>query len=811
MKPKAAHTAVLPWRYLLQLLGITIFVVVMTVCSVSILHSTLDDDAGQMVDPVHVAHPEAAKRGLMPRPAAKLESMAVVLPCAQEGQLAVKTIESIWNASNQNLLKEILVVDDGSQPPLVHTLRAAGLVDAPDAPPVKVLRHEKTIGLIGAKNTGGYAAVSDVIVFLDCHVKPRVNWDEAIVQQMARHGDHRTVVVPQIGMLDADTWEEIPSGDFHKACFVSWDIGFPWLPAAYVRNDEVPVMSGGLLAITRQWWHETEGYDSEMLGWGGENIDQSLRTWLCGGRIELALGSIIAHMFRVTDKPQTHAKYHAEGADASKNRLRAAKAWMGDFVDKVLDDPEFEDFKSGKKSLGNMSVFEGIKKKLSCSDFTHFLDKFHYIYFDSGYIPSEVFQLQEESTGLCLERQASKASTNPVFLVPCLPSTEEAVVKQQWQPSNAKFGKDCCSGLMHWNTLKCLDSQGRGTPVGTWECVIDGMNENQRFQIDEEGQLVRNAKDCLAPIAKVVGEATHASKASSNVVVEKIDDSTIRLVVDTPDEGRVCASPGPSGLTFSRCWAGDVDQTFKLKRAHGGLEVRDATSRHCFDAAGEQDPIVYSCYEQANANQVWQIDEDRLCLQMDSSGYCLSMRPIETMKATEAELRNCDAGPGQTFIREELTTHTFHLRNPATDLCLTSGHTLADAAGPSIVVGPCEPNAFWKQTDMTGGMVFGTTEKCLDTAGTSKPVLYFCYTPVALTQRFVYDSQAQIIRVKGSNEEGRTIEQCLDVDPKPPRGVEIKGCALSKQHGVRWRKHNTFVPHEWKIWEKMQHRHPMVA
>ena len=51
---------------------------------------------------------------------------------------------------------------------------------------------------------------------------------------------------------------------------------------------------------------------------------------------ETLRGSIIAHMFRVTDKPQTHAKYHAEGADVGKNKLRAAKAWMGEFVEKVI-------------------------------------------------------------------------------------------------------------------------------------------------------------------------------------------------------------------------------------------------------------------------------------------------------------------------------------------------------------------------------------------------------------------------------------------------------------------------------------------
>lgn len=36
------------------------------------------------------------------------------------------------------------------------------------------------------------------------------------------------------------------------------------------------------------------GYDPSMRSWGGENIDQSLRTWLCGGEIVYAEGSRVA-------------------------------------------------------------------------------------------------------------------------------------------------------------------------------------------------------------------------------------------------------------------------------------------------------------------------------------------------------------------------------------------------------------------------------------------------------------------------------------------------------------------------------------
>ena len=43
-------------------------------------------------------------------------------------------------------------------------------------------RHEKTMGLIAAKKTGGDAAAGDVVVFFDCHVKPRDGWDDAFLK-----------------------------------------------------------------------------------------------------------------------------------------------------------------------------------------------------------------------------------------------------------------------------------------------------------------------------------------------------------------------------------------------------------------------------------------------------------------------------------------------------------------------------------------------------------------------------------------------------------------------------------------------------
>ncbi|CAE8701281.1 unnamed protein product, partial [Polarella glacialis] len=145
-----------------------------------------------------------------------IETLSVVLPCAFEGAFAQKTIDSVWRHTKPHRLKEIIVVDDGSIPPLSLTLPQplrllrGGFEPGPGLP-VRLIRHNKTRGLIAAKKTGGDAAEGDVIVFFDCHVKPRDGWEDAFLKQMHRAGDHRTMVVPTITSLDPDSWEEIPS------------------------------------------------------------------------------------------------------------------------------------------------------------------------------------------------------------------------------------------------------------------------------------------------------------------------------------------------------------------------------------------------------------------------------------------------------------------------------------------------------------------------------------------------------------------------------------------------------------------------
>ena len=221
-----------------------------------------------------------------------VKTMSVILPCANEMMFAVKTARSIGELTPKEVLQEIIVVDDGSTPPLEEYFKENG-ADVLEKYPVKFVRHETFTGLINAKKQGGDRATGDVLTFLDCHVLPRdygegKSWSDGIMSRIA--GNYKRIVVPSITDLDHATWTEIGRPPGIAKCYLSFDVDFLWFDS---EDDFVPIMSGGLLAMSRRWWVETGGYDASMIGWGGENIDQSLRAWLCGGEIVQATGMSI--------------------------------------------------------------------------------------------------------------------------------------------------------------------------------------------------------------------------------------------------------------------------------------------------------------------------------------------------------------------------------------------------------------------------------------------------------------------------------------------------------------------------------------
>ena len=60
--------------------------------------------------------------------------------------------------------------------------------------------------------------------------------------------------------------QEVSPHEGGKKMCITWSVDFFWCNK--LPGPEVPILSGGLLAISRKWWHESGGRTSELSGIG---------------------------------------------------------------------------------------------------------------------------------------------------------------------------------------------------------------------------------------------------------------------------------------------------------------------------------------------------------------------------------------------------------------------------------------------------------------------------------------------------------------------------------------------------------------
>mmetsp|Transcript_850 Transcript_850/g.1915 ORF Transcript_850/g.1915 Transcript_850/m.1915 type:complete len:539 (-) Transcript_850:315-1931(-) len=463
------------------------------------------------------------------------KTLSVVLPCANEGEFAQKTAKAVAESVPPGILAEIIVVDDGSKPSIASTFDK----EEREKLGVRIVRHKFAKGLIQAKSAGARNATGDVIVFFDCHVGPQTGWHTELMKEIS--GNYRRIVVPSITNLNIDTWKQDSRGGGVNKCYLTWDADFKWFNS---KDNYMPVLSGGLLGISRKWWNETGGYDSKMKSWGGENIDQSLRTWLCGGEIVAVPKAEVAHMWRTPDDPRTMSGYEVDTMASIVNRARAAKGWYGKFAGKLKEFPWYPYV--GFDRL-DVSEFKEVQQRLGCRPFSWFLWRFKSIYEHAGLVPEKTFKVRHAKSGLCLTylgpTGTHQQGQDEVRLEPCkegprepedgaMPTMPPNQNPQRWHLANRNSDGLCCSGLRALNTDQCLSSPMKSVPVQTHICEVSGRNDMMLKITDgteqhlAPGQFASPSGFCLVKKGSYIQQGPCKAKGDSKarVVWEIFDE-----------------------------------------------------------------------------------------------------------------------------------------------------------------------------------------------------------------------------------------------------------------------------------------------
>ncbi|XP_012882681.1 PREDICTED: inactive polypeptide N-acetylgalactosaminyltransferase-like protein 5 [Dipodomys ordii] len=286
----------------------------------------------------------------------------------EEFNALLRTVSSILHLTPPYFLQEIILVDDKSefddlQGKLEYHLEVFQRN-------IKLVRNKRREGLIRSRLIGADSATGDVLVFLDSHCEVNRVWLEPLMAAIAEN--HHVVVCPVIDVIDTMTLEYRPSplvrGAFDWNLQFQWDTVFSYEmdgPDGPTKPIRSPAMAGGIFAIHRLYFYEIGQYDKGMELWGGENVEISLRIWMCGGQLFIIPCSRVGHI----------SKKHLENSLAIKkaklrNSLRVAHVWLDEYKDNFfLQNPS-----SRHTKYGDISERVELRKRLRCKSFQWYLD-----------------------------------------------------------------------------------------------------------------------------------------------------------------------------------------------------------------------------------------------------------------------------------------------------------------------------------------------------------------------------------------------------------------------------------------------------
>lgn len=284
----------------------------------------------------------------------------------------IRMINSILDRTPQKYLKEIILFDDFSEDENIISKQIQKYANLERWPINKIIikRSDERLGLIRAKTLASRMATGEVLIFLDSHCEVTPLWIEPLLA--AIRDDPKRVVVPVVDIIHPATFEYskamVAKVGFDWSLRISWKY-FPWeyfdIPENNYKPFSTPVMSGGLLAIKKSYFHEMGEYDINMEIWGAENIEMSVRMWLCGGSVVVAPCSRVGHVFRMIRPYKSKP-----GLDSNLyNSLRTVKVWFDDY-DKYF---YYQRPRAQYTDSGDVSERIELKKRLSCKPFEYFL------------------------------------------------------------------------------------------------------------------------------------------------------------------------------------------------------------------------------------------------------------------------------------------------------------------------------------------------------------------------------------------------------------------------------------------------------
>ena len=288
------------------------------------------------------------------------DTSVIITFVEEEPTTLVRTVRTILKNTPSALLREILLVDDGSSegwlnqmypsransdaskwPKNVVPRKMLDYIVAMEPNKVKVI-HAKRAGFIAARRVGIKASKARTYCIMESHVEPLPGWLEPLLAEVRTNPE--TIANPVINQIRHEDFSWVgpvlATMDYNNQFEMVW--GTPGanndkvnVPQAQLQpvdeaagekhpwgNRDVmatkaympwasPVHAGGIYVATKEFYNHLQGYDPGMHGFSSENLDFAFRTWLCakgthgGGRNIVVPCSLVGHVYRMKSPAAT--------------------------------------------------------------------------------------------------------------------------------------------------------------------------------------------------------------------------------------------------------------------------------------------------------------------------------------------------------------------------------------------------------------------------------------------------------------------------------------------------------------------------
>jgi GT2 family glycosyltransferase len=207
--------------------------------------------------------------------------VSVVVPSHNEGDHLRRTVNNL--RAGLAPTDEVVVVDDWS------TDKSAGVLRGGHRR-VRVLRPPRRLGVARARNFGARHARGDVIIFSDAHVSTSRGWLQPLLTAVA--ASHVGAAGPVLSVM------RHPESKGYGLRFSDEATNLEWLGWQGPEPYPVPVLPGFFIAMRRDVFSATGGFDPGMTNYGMEDPELSMRLWTFGYQCLLVPGVDVAHLYR---------------------------------------------------------------------------------------------------------------------------------------------------------------------------------------------------------------------------------------------------------------------------------------------------------------------------------------------------------------------------------------------------------------------------------------------------------------------------------------------------------------------------------